>query len=62
MGVTVYYDSGNPTESVKDDINTRVREALIANNIEIPYQHITVNEVKNKSDDQEQKNPSEETE
>ena len=44
--VTVYYDSGNPTESVKDDINTRVREALMANNIEIPYLHITVNEVR----------------
>ena len=47
---------------MKDDINTRVREALNANSIEIPCQHITVNEVKNKSDDQEQKNPSEETE
>ena len=44
MGVTGYYDSSNPTECVKDDINTRVREALIANNIEIPYQHITVME------------------
>ena len=50
MCVTVYYDSSNPTENVKDDINTRVREALIANNIEIPYQHITVEEAKNKSD------------
>ena len=50
MCVTVYYDSSNPTENVKDDINTRVREALIANNIEIPYPHITVNEVKNLSD------------
>ena len=51
MGVTAYYDSSNPTERVKDDINTRVREALIANNIDIPYQHITVTEVRNKSDD-----------
>ena len=46
MGVTVYYDSCNPTEYVKDDINTRVRDALIANNIEIPHQYITVSEVK----------------
>jgi len=51
MSVTAYYDSSNPTERVKDDINTRVREALIANNIDIPYQHITVTEVRNKSDD-----------
>ena len=45
MGVTAYYDSSNPTECVKDEINTRVREALIANGIEIPYTHITVHEV-----------------
>ena len=42
VGVTVYYDSSNPTENVKDDINTRVREKLTDNHIEIPYQHITV--------------------
>ncbi len=42
MGVTVYYDGSSPTEIVKNEINTRVREALIANNIEIPYPHITV--------------------
>jgi len=53
MCVTVYYDSGNPTENVKDDINTRVREALIANSIEIPYQHITVHEAESQSDNQE---------
>ena len=46
MGVTAYYDSSNPTECVKDDINTRVREALIANNIEIPYPHVTVEQDK----------------
>ena len=48
MGVTAYYDSSNPTECVKDEINTRVREALIANGIEIPYTHITVHEVSSK--------------
>ena len=53
MCVTVYYDSNNPTERVKDDINTRVREALLANNIEIPYQHITVNEISSQQDPQE---------
>ena len=42
MGVTVYYESGKPTELVRNDINTRVREALIANNIEIPYPYVTV--------------------
>ena len=51
MCVTVYYTSSNSTECVKDDINTRVREALVANNIEIPYQHITVNEVRDKTDE-----------
>ncbi len=53
MCVTVYYDSGNPTENVKDDVNTRVREALLANNIEIPYLHIVVNEERSKSDNHE---------
>ena len=48
MGVTAYYDSSNPTECVKDEINTRVREALIANGIEIPYTNITVHEVSSK--------------
>lgn len=46
MGVTVYYDSSHASELVKDEINTRVREALIANNIEIPYMHITVEQKK----------------
>jgi small-conductance mechanosensitive channel len=50
MGVTVYYDSSKPTERVTDDVNTRVREALIANNIEIPYPYITVTEAKDKSE------------
>ena len=50
MCVTVYYDSSNPTENVKDEINTRVREALIANNIEIPYQHIMVHEAEKLSE------------
>lgn len=42
MTVTVYYEKGNPTEVVKSDINTRVRNALLENNIEIPYNYITV--------------------
>ena len=42
VGVTVYYDSSNATERVKDEINTRVREALLDNNIEIPYPHVEV--------------------
>ncbi len=42
MAVTVYYEKSFPTEIVKNDINTRVREALIANGIEIPYNYVTV--------------------
>ena len=42
MAVTVYYEPGSRTEEVKNDINTRVREALIANGIEIPYPHVTL--------------------
>lgn len=42
MAVTVYYEKSNPTEKVKSDINTRVRNALCENNIEIPYNYITV--------------------
>ena len=42
MRVTVYYQPTNRTEKVIDDINVRVREALIANNIEIPYNYVNV--------------------
>ena len=42
MQVTVYYLPSSPTEKVMDDINTRVREALVANGIEIPYNYVNV--------------------
>lgn len=42
LSVTVYYEPGTPTEALKDDINTRVRAALLENNIEIPYNYVTV--------------------
>ncbi len=42
MQVTVYYLPSTPSEKVIDDINVRVREALIANDIEIPYNYVTV--------------------
>ncbi len=42
LQVNVYYLPTTPTEKVIDDINTRVREALIANNIEIPYNYVNV--------------------
>ena len=42
MAVTVYYEKTFKTERVIDDINTRVREALLANGIEIPYKYVTV--------------------
>ena len=42
MSVTVYYETGTPTEVVRDDINTRVKKALDANGIEIPYNYITL--------------------
>lgn len=42
MAVTVYYDSNVASEKVKDDINTRVFEALENNGIDIPYNHTTV--------------------
>ena len=42
MAVTVYYEKAHDPEVVISDVNTRVREALIANNIEIPYNYINV--------------------
>ncbi len=42
MGTTAYYLPGTSTEAFKTDINTRVKKALEANNIEIPYPYINV--------------------
>lgn len=42
MAVTVYYEKRFPSEVILNDINTRVREALIANGIEIPYNYVNV--------------------
>ena len=42
MTVTVYYEKCFPSEAVINDINTRVREALLDNGIEIPYNYVTV--------------------
>ena len=42
MATTVYYEPTSPTEIVKDDINSRVKHALDANGIEIPYNYVTV--------------------
>ena len=42
MATTVYYGPTAPTEVVKDDINCRVKRALEAANIEIPYNYINV--------------------
>ena len=37
MATTVYYEPGAATEVVRDDVNSRVKRALDANRIEIPY-------------------------
>jgi small-conductance mechanosensitive channel len=42
MKVTVYYLAETPTEILKDDINTRVFEALGRAGIEIPYPYTSV--------------------
>ena len=42
LAVTVYYDKGVRTELVIDDVNVRVREALIAAGVEIPYNYVNV--------------------
>ena len=42
MATTVYYQPTSPTEVVKDDINTRVNQALVAAGIEIPYPYMNV--------------------
>ena len=42
MATTVYYEPSSPTEVVKDDVNCRVKCALDAAGIEIPYPYINV--------------------
>ena len=42
MAVTVYFNPVTPSEIVRDDINTRVKSALDAGGIEIPYQYVNV--------------------
>ena len=42
MVTTVYYMPGTPTEAVKSDVNVRVKRALDAAGIEIPYSYVNV--------------------
>ena len=42
MATTVYYKPASPTEAVKDDINSRVKQALTAAGIEIPYPYMNI--------------------
>lgn len=42
LATTVYYNPGTRTEVLKDDVNTRVRRALEAAGIEIPYNYVNV--------------------
>ena len=42
MRTTVYFDRRTPAEVIIDDINMRVRQALVDNGIEIPYNYINV--------------------
>ena len=42
MTVTVYYKMTDATEVVKDDINTRVFEALVNAGIDVPYEYTNV--------------------
>lgn len=42
MQTTVYYENTVPTERLIDEVNTSVREALIRNGIEIPYNYVNV--------------------
>ena len=42
MATTVYYEPSNPSEVVKNDINTRVKKALEENHIEIPYPYMNI--------------------
>jgi small-conductance mechanosensitive channel len=42
LATTVYYTASNPTERVRSDVNTRVKKALEAAGIEIPYDYVNV--------------------
>ncbi len=42
LTTTVYYTASNPTERVKSDVNTRVKQALENAGIEIPYDYVNV--------------------
>ncbi|MCR4904340.1 MAG: mechanosensitive ion channel family protein [Butyrivibrio sp.] len=42
MGATVYFPENIKTESVKDEVNTRVFKDLEKNGIEIPYNYLNV--------------------
>lgn len=42
MATTVYYPPTSSTESVRNDVNSRVKRALDENGIEIPYNYINV--------------------
>ena len=42
LTTTVYYTAANATEVVKSDVNTRVKRALEAAGIEIPYPYMNV--------------------
>lgn len=42
LHATVYYENSTPSAVLINDINIRVREALIENNIEIPYNYVSV--------------------
>ena len=42
MATTVYYERKSSTEAVKSDVNMRVKEALNAAGIEIPYSYVNV--------------------
>ena len=42
MATTVYFEPTTATEAVKSDINTRVKAALEAAGIEIPYNYVNV--------------------
>ena len=42
LATTVYYTASNPTERVRSDVNTRVKKALEAAGVEIPYDYVNV--------------------
>lgn len=42
MAVTVFFERKTDPEKVMDDINVRVRRALVDNGIEIPYNYVNV--------------------